>query len=76
MLDDVIEHIEHFLSMSGEKSIALGCDFDGCDELPAGMDGLKDLYQLADRMLARGYRQTVVDDLFYNNAYAFIQKML
>lgn len=76
VLDDVIEHIEHFLSMSGEKSIALGCDFDGCDELPAGMDGLKDLYQLADRMLARGYRQTVVDDLFYNNAYAFIQKML
>lgn len=76
VLDDVIQHVEHFLGMSGENSIALGCDFDGCDELPAGIDGLKDLYRLADRMLALGYRQTVVDDLFYNNAYAFIQKML
>lgn len=76
VLDDVIGHIEHFLGMSGEKSIALGCDFDGCDELPAGIGGPKDLYQLADRMLARGYPQTVVDGLFYNNLYAFIQKML
>ena len=76
VIDDVIRHIEHFLGMGGEKTIALGCDFDGCDQLPAGIDGLKDLYLLADRMLALGYHQDVIDGLFYNNAYAFIQKML
>ena len=62
--------------MYGEKTVALGCDFDGCDQLPAGIDGLGDVYKLADRMLQLGYRQDVVDGLFYNNAYAFIQKML
>lgn len=75
-LDDAIEHIAHFLELGGEKTIALGCDFDGCDRLPAGVNGLGDLYKLADRMLALGYRQDVVDGLFYQNASAFIQKML
>lgn len=75
-LDDAIEHIAHFLELGGEKTIALGCDFDGCNRLPAGVNGLGDLYKLADRMLAKGYRQSVVDGLFYQNASAFIQKML
>ena len=75
-LDDAIGHIEHFLGLGGEKAIALGCDFDGCDRLPAGIGGLGDLGRLADRMRALGYRQDVIDGLFYENAYAFIQKML
>ena len=37
--------------MYGEKVVALGCDFDGCDQLPIGIDGLGDMYRLADRML-------------------------
>lgn len=76
VIDDAIDHIERFLGMYGEKTVALGCDFDGCDQLPAGIDGLADVYKLADRMLALGYRQDVVDGLFYENAYASIQKML
>ena len=62
--------------MYGEKTVALGCDFDGCDQLPAGIEGLGDLYRLADRMLALGYREETVRALFYDNAFAFIQKML
>ena len=53
MLDDAIDHIERFIGMYGEKIVALGCDFDGCDQLPVGIEGL-----------------------FYDNAFAFIQKML
>ena len=68
--------IERFLGMYGEKAVALGCDFDGCDQLPVGIDGLGDMDKLANRMLALGYRQDVVDGLFYQNAYAFLQKML
>lgn len=75
-IDDVIDHIERFLGLYGEKTVALGCDFDGCDLLPAGIDGAADLYRLADRMSALGYTQQTVDDLFYENAYRFIQKML
>ena len=35
--------------------VALGCDFDGCDTLPIGIDGLADMYRLADRMLTLGF---------------------
>ncbi|MGI6181758.1 MAG: dipeptidase [Agathobaculum sp.] len=77
VIDDAIDHIEHFLSLYGaEKSLALGCDFDGCDLLPAGIDGLADMYKLADRMLALGYKESMVNGLFYDNAFAFVQKML
>ena len=76
VIDDVIDHIERFIGMYGEKTVALGCDFDGCDQLPAGIDGLGDLYRLADRMLALGYTERAVDGLFYDNAAAFVRKML
>ena len=34
-LSDVLRHIEHFMEQGGESCLALGCDFDGCDSLPA-----------------------------------------
>ena len=76
VIDDAIDHIERFLGMYGEKIVALGCDFDGCAELPVGIDGLADLYRLADRMLALGYKEETVSGLFYDNAFDFMQKML
>lgn len=76
-IDDAIDHIEHFLGLcGGEKTLALGCDLDGCDLLPAGIGGLGDIYKLADRMLALGYQESTVNALFYDNAFAFIKKML
>ena len=68
VIDDAIDHIERFIGMYGEKVVALGCDFDGCDTLPIGIDGLADMYRLADRMLTLGYKQETVDGLFYDNA--------
>ena len=65
-----------WLLIDGEKIVALGCAFDGCDQLPVGIEGLGDMYRLADRMLALGYREETVRGLFYDNAFAFIQKML
>nr|WP_297175438.1 membrane dipeptidase [uncultured Agathobaculum sp.] len=76
VVDDVIAHIERMLSLGGERTVALGCDFDGCDELPAGIGGLGDMYRLADRMLALGYADSTVNALFYDNAAAFVKRML
>lgn len=75
-LYDALDHIERFLGLYGETVLALGCDFDGCDELPAEIDGLGDLYRLADLMLEQGYKESTVNGLFYDNAFAFIKRML
>lgn len=75
-LDNVVDHIERFIGLAGEKNIALGCDLDGCTSLPIGIKGLNDIERLAERMRSRGFSEKAVNDIFYNNAFAFIQKML
>ncbi len=32
--DDLSQHIEHWLDLGGERVLALGSDFDGCDPVP------------------------------------------
>ncbi|MGE4485611.1 MAG: dipeptidase [Oscillospiraceae bacterium] len=66
-IDTVISHIEHFLELGGEKSVGIGADFDGCDKLPRGIEGIQDMGKLYDSLLGRGFTQSVADDIFFNN---------
>jgi len=75
-LDNVVDHIERFIGLAGEKNIALGCDLDGCTALPAGIKGLSDIERLAKHMRSRGFSEEAVNNIFYNNAFAFVQKAL
>lgn len=72
-LDSIQRHIEHFLSLGAEKALALGCDMDGAELLTA-IPNLASLDRLAEHLAARGYSQTLIDDLFFENAYRFAQK--
>ena len=75
ILDIVCSHIEHYLSLGGEKTVALGLDSDGTDPLP-GLENVSLVSRIADRLAARGVKQKVIEDLFYNNADAFFRTML
>lgn len=66
-IDTVTGHIEHFLQLGGEKNIAIGADFDGCDRLPDGIDGVESVYKLAENLLKKNYTEPLVYDIFYNN---------
>lgn len=35
--DDLLRHLEHFLALGGRENVALGGDWDGCDQLPGGI---------------------------------------
>ena len=65
-LDDGVRHIEHFLAMDGEKTVALGGDWDGCGPF-AGWTGVQDLPALWDALAARGYGRALLEDIFFNN---------
>lgn len=73
-LDDVISHIEHFLSLGGEKNVAIGSDFDGCDRLPDGIGRAGDLEKLYERLLGRNYPERLVQDIFYNNLMRVVKR--
>ncbi|MCL2827779.1 MAG: dipeptidase [Oscillospiraceae bacterium] len=65
--DTVIAHIEHFLSLGGERSIAFGADLDGCDQLPRGIRGIQDMEKIGGRMLQKNYPESLIYDIFYHN---------
>lgn len=65
-LNAVRAHLDHILALGGVECAALGGDWDGCDtieDLPA-IDSLPRLYE---HLLRHGYKETVIQGLFYNN---------
>lgn len=74
-LSDLLPHIEHFLALGAEHALCLGGDWDGA-ELPPELRTVADITQIAELLLARNYPESLVRDLFFENAYAFFKRNL
>jgi len=66
-INTVIGHIDHFLSLGGARNIALGCDFDGCDDLPDGIKGIESMKDVYNAFLRQNYPEKLINDIFFNN---------
>ncbi len=76
VIDDVIRHIEHFMSLGGEKNVGIGADFDGVDgHLPQGIRGCEDLYKIFDRLLQLNYSENTVRGISYGNFSEIFKKI-
>ncbi len=74
-LDTVCDHIIHFMELDSEGThIALGCDLDGCEHLPAGFSGVEDYPKLAECLLRRNLSESVVYNIFWNNAMGVMKR--
>ena len=62
-------HLEHMLKLCGEKSVCLGGDFDGCDELPNGFQNLSDYGNFYQHLQNQGYSESLLDNIFYGNLF-------
>ena len=72
-IETVLRHIDRFLSLNGEKSLAIGGDLDGCERLPKGISNLSDVKQIYEELLKRGYPTQLLDDIFYNNLMRVVE---
>lgn len=72
--EDIVRHIDHFLHLGGEKILAMGSDFDGC-ELPDGIRGQEDMESLYT-FVCREFGQEMADAIFWGNAYRFFTENL
>ena len=73
-LDKLIAHIEHWMFLGGEKSIAIGGDWDGCDLFP-GMEDVTKLERLYDRLLKMNYKEETVHAIFYDNMMRVVSEV-
>ena len=76
-LDTACDHILHFLELdpTGEH-IALGGDLDGIDNMPAGFTGVQDYPAFAGRLYQRGVDETILRNIFWNNAIGVMDRAL
>jgi membrane dipeptidase len=72
-IDTIITHIEHYLSLGGEKTVCLGCDLDGIPDLPDDIEDIGDIYKIADRLSQLNYPSCLIEDIFFNNANNFVK---
>ena len=53
--------------IGGLAAVAIGGDLDGCEALAAGMTGVQDVAKLYQALEERGYPQSLLEDIFWNN---------
>lgn len=66
-MNALIAHMEHFLALDGEKTVCFGSDMDGCAPLVVGIDGLQSIPKLYEQLRQRGYSESLLEDIFWNN---------
>lgn len=66
-IEDIIRHIEHFMSLGGEDNVGIGADFDGIDSTPDGINGVEDIYKIFDRLLQKGYTENQIEKISHKN---------
>lgn len=65
-IDDIIRHCEHFLNLNGEKTIAIGSDFDGAD-MPVDIKGIESVFEIYDRFCCE-FGAKLTKKIFFDNA--------
>lgn len=70
--EELADHIQHFLSLGGENTVALGSDFDGAS-MPSWLSGVQDIPVFYNRMVSE-FGQEQADKIFGGNAMAFFRR--
>ena len=79
-LDAVADHVDHICQLAGNsRHVGIGSDLDGgygSEQAPLGLDTIADLQKLAGILLARGYSEEDVDNVFHGNWLRFFRRHL
>ncbi len=74
-LDCVYRHMNHFLELGAGKVLSFGTDFDGSTPLKNVAD-LSRIPALYNYLLQKGMNESLLQDVFFENAYQFWLRVL
>lgn len=67
-ISDVLDHIDHVVSLVGVEHVGLGSDFDGVgDSLPAGLKDVSAYPNLVQGLIERGHSDTDIEKILSGN---------
>jgi membrane dipeptidase len=67
-LDDVLNHIDHVVELTGVDYVGIGSDYDGVgDSLPTDLKDVSDYPNLVEGLLKRGYSETDIKKVLGEN---------
>jgi len=75
-VDDVFAHIDHVIAVGGVNCVGLGSDFDGTEELPAGLVDCSCLPVITKGLLERGYSKKVIKKVLGGNFIRVIRQVI
>ncbi len=70
--DDVLRHVDHLLNQGGERALALGSDYDGCD-VPSWLAPAENVGNL-HTLFVKEFGSDVADGVCFKNAAAFFER--
>ena len=71
-MDNILNHVTHFIKLGAEKNLVLGCDFDGVETLPEGFSDVLSTKKLAEK-LSETFGQDISTAIMSGNFYNFLQ---
>jgi len=75
-IEDVVKHIEHICSITGEDHIGIGTDYDGIESTPENLEGTHCIPLLFDRLIQLNYSSEFVKKLAGLNFMRVIKQIL
>lgn len=70
---DVVDHIEHIAEVGGVDHVGIGSDFDGTDQLPAGLEDASCYPAITVEMLSRGWTEPDIRKVLGGNALRVLE---
>ncbi len=64
---DVVDHIDHIVSVAGACHVGIGSDFDGIGIVPVGLEDVTMLPMLTRELLRRGYSEKQIMNILGGN---------
>lgn len=65
----IVDHIDHVVSLTGIEHVGIGSDFDGIEVTPDGMEDISMMYKVFDEMRRRGYSEDDIEKVAGGNFF-------
>ncbi len=75
-IEDVVRHIEHICSITGEDHIGIGADYDGIECTPKGLEGAQYIPALLERLAQLNYSSRLIEKIAGLNFMRVMRQIL